>query len=250
MAIGFISDLHLSPTHANTVALFDHLLEQTRWLERLYILGDLFDLWLGDSISLPSHQLIVEKISKFNAPVPKIYLLTGNRDFLLQTAFFNSSGCIAISDPYAVDIYGESVLLTHGDLLCTDDKAYLRYRAIVRHPWVLQGYYYLPRSAQQWLGEKIRTYSQQSNFKHITDINLDTLKKYFKQYQVSTIIHGHTHLPAMHLLRHEQSWQWHYVLSDWEHQGQLLLWHPNQRPEMHYFTEQDDLLSYSTIPTT
>lgn len=235
MTIAFISDLHLSYKVPHSIQLFEKFLLNYQGLEKLFILGDLFDIWLGDSISLTYYDDLMGLLRAYNHPKARIYVMKGNRDFLLNRNFFNSSKCLSLSDPHVIEVNQQKIILCHGDSLCTDDKLYQWYRKVVRSPITLAIYDYLPQSLKKRIANRIRQYSKNNMQGRIVDINEKELFPLYHQYNAHIIIHGHTHIPAIHLLYHEHTIYKRYVLSDWHNQGNVLIWDEKTPPKLCYF---------------
>jgi UDP-2,3-diacylglucosamine hydrolase len=212
----FISDLHLSPTDPATTAAFHAFLQgPARAASTLYILGDLFEFWIGDDgLDEAFNAEIVAAIARLSDQGVKVFFLAGNRDFLPGTRFAAAAKLNILPDPSLIHLYGQTLLIAHGDALCTDDLAYQRFRRIVRHPLVQALFLALPRSWRQGQVEKLRQRSKASNQmkrSEIMDVNGLAVEQLMAQHHVQTLIHGHTHRPAIHTLSQGQRW----VLPDW-----------------------------------
>lgn len=222
MATLFISDLHLNAEQPETIGLFlDFLQDQAREAEALYILGDLFEVWLGDDLPLPGYVPVLEAMKRLSDNGTPIYVMHGNRDFLLAGGFEQMSGATLISDPVVLDLYGAPTLLMHGDLLCSDDRSYQTMRKQVRDPqWISS---FLEKSAQERIdfARQLRERSKKETREKdeaIMDVNLDTVSRTMKEYAVQQLIHGHTHRPAVHHFQLNGLPATRYVLSDWHEQ--------------------------------
>ena len=213
-----ISDLHLSDQRPKAVLLFSRFLQKiTAPGHTLYILGDFFDYWVGD-----------DDLSDFNCSVIgllrdaveqgfKIYLMHGNRDFLLGQQFAKQSGVTLIPDPFVLNNGQEKILLMHGDLLCTDDRSYQLFRKVVRNAFIKAVYLSLPLSLRRKMAQVIRKKSQQKNARFKTiDVTTKGINHYIKHYPV--LIHGHTHLFNCH---HAKNYT-RYVLGDWYNSGSFI----------------------------
>jgi UDP-2,3-diacylglucosamine hydrolase len=224
----FISDLHLTGKRPQVIELFLKFLEHDAVnAEALYILGDFFEYWIGDeAISRPDHQPIITALKKLRSGGTPVYVMHGNRDFLMGSEFENASGCDLIADPTVIDLYGEKVLLTHGDYLCTDDAPYQEFRKMVRQAgWQKE---FLSKSVEERdaIAQKYRSISKEisaTKEPEIMDINQQTLVNEMKRYGVYTIIHGHTHRPAIHKFRIDGQNAKRAVLGDWYDQGSMLV---------------------------
>lgn len=222
----FISDLHLSGQRPDITRLFIHFLKTTAAeAEALYILGDLFEVWLGDDMILPDyHEAINEMKSLTESGVP-IYVMHGNRDFLLGETFSQLSGATLLEDPYCIDLYGTPTVLLHGDTLCTDDIEYQKFRHMVRNPqWQAV---MLSKSPEERLAlaKEYREISQSETGQKadsIMDVNQNAVEALLEQLEVYNMIHGHTHRPAIHPFELKQQNAQRIVLGDWYEQGSML----------------------------
>ncbi|MDH5407745.1 MAG: UDP-2,3-diacylglucosamine diphosphatase [Gammaproteobacteria bacterium] len=227
MSTLFISDLHLSPQHPELTQLFIKFLQhEAPHAEKLYILGDLFEVWLGDDMVLPDYQQAIKEIKQLSESVP-VLVMHGNRDFLMRETFAAMSGCTLLSDSEIIDLYGTPTLLLHGDTLCTDDKAYQDFRNMVRNPdWQKE---LLAKSPEERLAlaKKYREISKtetEGKTNEIMDVNQQTVETVMKQSGVTQLIHGHTHRPAIHDLKLDNQNAKRIVLGDWqETQGSMLV---------------------------
>lgn len=219
MSTCFIADLHLSGDEPEVVERFIRFLtEEAVHHQALYILGDLFEVWLGDDLSLPEQTLITEALQQTVAQGTAIYLQHGNRDFLIGDQFTQASGCTLIPDPYRIALNGEAILITHGDQLCSDDLDYQRYRNWIRHPlttWLLR---HLPRPLRRRIGQSLRARSDQDKQQKsmaIMDVTQATVASTLQQWQLQQIIHGHTHRPDIHHFTLNGAPATRMVLGDW-----------------------------------
>lgn len=222
----FVSDLHLSCRQPALTRLFVRLLEQRAPEARqLYILGDLFDAWIGDDDDpLPEVRAALKRLTDQGT---RCSIMHGNRDFLLGRRFARATGCELIPDPYLVQLDGEPVLLMHGDLLCTDDLAYQRFRRRVRNPLVQRLFLWSPLSRRRRIaadyrqrsGEAMATKSSQ-----IMDVNSAAVIRQMRRFKVRRLVHGHTHRPQDHSLSVDGERALRQVLSDWkDDRGELLV---------------------------
>lgn len=231
MSILFISDLHLEPKRPTITRVFiDFLQNQATHAEELYILGDFFEVWVGDDDVSNFNEEIVSLLKKLTSAGLPIYIMHGNRDFLLSQEFMRRTGCQLLSDPTVIDLYGQPTLLTHGDSLCIDDIAYLKFRNKVRNPFNQRLFLGLPLSIRKAIARLFRTLSQrrayQNNFSFI-DANFDEIKRSMAENNVQLIIHGHTHLPSIQFFKLQGKDACRIVLSDWETFGNVLICESN-----------------------
>jgi UDP-2,3-diacylglucosamine hydrolase len=227
----FISDLHLDGTRPDISAQFlDFLQREARGAEALYILGDLFEAWIGDDDPDPDKRRVIAGLRAVTDAGVKSFLIHGNRDFLIGKRFCRETGIQLLTDGTVIDVYGRRVLLMHGDLLCTDDHAYQRLRRIVRNPLVQFVMHRLTLRQRQRLAERMRAGSKEHIASmdiaapEIMDVNQDEVRRTFARYGVDCIIHGHTHRPAVHELQIDGHKAVRIVLGDWYEQGSVLRW--------------------------
>jgi UDP-2,3-diacylglucosamine hydrolase len=218
----FISDLHLSSHLPQTMAQFEHFCTTIApQFDTLIILGDLFEYWLGDDTypQNPSALRVIAALNKLTASGKKIGFMAGNRDFLVGQSFAQRAKFTLLPDPCIIQIQNQSVLLTHGDLLCTDDVGYQRFRRVVNAGWIQRLFLKSPAAWRNALANRLRTRSQNRWSKMsaveqaaIQDVNRDTVQSWLTQTQTHTMIHGHTHQPSTHLTYNTMR----MVLPDWD----------------------------------
>ena len=217
-----ISDLHLSQHRPDTVALFLHFLrERACGAGELYILGDLFDAWIGDDNILPPVPEVVQALRQLTDGGCKLSVMHGNRDFLLGSDFARATGGKLLPDPFVADLGGETTLLMHGDLLCTDDLEYQQARKLLRSPEFIRDF--VSRTIEervQLAAEYRRRSGEVVSLKSadIMDVNQQTVERYMREHQVRRLIHGHTHRPALHEFQLDGTPAQRYVLEDWHEQ--------------------------------
>lgn len=229
----FVSDLHLDPARPDITGLFLRFLrDEASRADALYILGDLFEAWVGDDDpSQTGAETAAGLRAVADAGVP-VYFVHGNRDFLVGRDYARRAGMRLLPDPAVVSLYGEPVLIMHGDLLCTDDTAYQAFRAQTRDPdWRAQ-FLAQPLAARQAFAAQARQASMarqrdmidgdRANFETVTDVNQAAVEAAIARYGVSTLVHGHTHRPAVHGLRAGGRDCRRIVLGDWYEQGSVL----------------------------
>jgi UDP-2,3-diacylglucosamine hydrolase len=222
----FISDLHLDPVAPGIQRQFLEFLEgEARSASALYILGDLFEVWLGDDDPAPASRTIVQSLRALTDAGVTCFVMHGNRDFLIGQRFCRETGAQLIEDGTVVEIHGDRVLLLHGDVLCTDDVSYQRLRRIVRNPvvqWIVR---HMSLARRRALAQKMREGSRMhvnSTAAQIMDVNAEAVATAFRASGVATMIHGHTHRPAVHSLEVDGSRVQRIVLGDWHSQGSVL----------------------------
>ena len=227
MATLFISDLHLEDSQpAVTRWLLDFLSGPARTADAVYILGDLFEFWIGDDALSATARQVAQATSALNAAGVPCYFMHGNRDFLLGEAYATQARLELLPDALLVDLYGTPTLLLHGDTLCTDDTEYQRFRQQSRNPkWQA---HILALSAEERL--QLARSARDASSAHtgsismdIMDVNETAVRDAFKEYRVKRMIHGHTHRPAVHKHRlQDGSDAERIVLSDWYTAGSYL----------------------------
>ena len=231
MATLFVSDLHLDPARPDITRLFGDFLEgEARGAEALYILGDLFEAWVGDDDPSHAGAFVAARLRALSDAGVPVSFQRGNRDFLLGTGYARHAGFSILPDPAMVVLHGKPALLMHGDLLCTDDAAYQQFRAQVRDPAWQSRFLAQPLQARLAFAQQAREASQarQGELRQagtmdaITDVSPATVEDLLVRYGVDTLIHGHTHRPAIHDLQAGGTPRKRIVLGDWYTQGSVL----------------------------
>lgn len=215
-----ISDLHLAPERPAVTARFLRFCRETvSTAQALWILGDLFEFWVGDdTVDEPlNHEVCTALRALVDAGVP-VFFMAGNRDFLVARAFADASGATLVDDPVVVDLHGTQTLLMHGDTLCTDDLAYQAFREQVRNPAVQQQFLSLPVAMRKQQVGATRAASErekQVKATDIMDVSPDAVAEAFRAHDTARLIHGHTHRPATHehIVDGRRCERW--VLADW-----------------------------------
>jgi UDP-2,3-diacylglucosamine hydrolase len=227
----FISDLHLNGAQSPITAQFvDFLRGTARQAEHLYILGDLFEFWIGDDDPDPTYAQVQNELRALTLTGVPCSVMHGNRDFLLGEQFCARTGCRLLDDGTVIELYGQRVLLLHGDVLCTDDHAYQRLRRTVRNPLVQWLFKRLSVQRRERIATRIRTGSRmhiQAAAPTIMDVNEQTVADTFVQEHVQLMVHGHTHRPAVHRYPTNHGDNTRIVLGDWYTQGSVLRWSPS-----------------------
>ena len=222
----FISDLHLDPATPGIQRQFLEFLEgEARSASALYILGDLFEVWLGDDDPAPASRTIVQALRALTDAGVTCFVMHGNRDFLIGQRFCRETGAQLIEDGTVVEIHGDRLLLLHGDVLCTDDVSYQRLRRIVRNPAVQWIFRHMSLARRRALARKMREGSRMhvdATEAQIMDVNAEAVANAFRESGVGTMIHGHTHRPAVHSHEVDGSRVQRIVLGDWHTQGSVL----------------------------
>ncbi len=235
----FVSDLHLDPARPDITALFLRFLrEEAATADALYILGDLFEAWVGDDDpSVAGAEVAAGLHALAQAGVP-VYFMHGNRDFLVGAGYARRAGMRLLPDPAVVSLYGEPVLLMHGDLLCSDDTAYQAFRAQTRDPDWQQRFLDQPLAARLAFAAQARAASMarqqqmlqgdRGTFETVTDVTAATVEATLAGFGVDTLVHGHTHRPALHELEVAGRRRRRIVLGDWFEQGSVLRVEPGR----------------------
>ena len=224
----FVSDLHLDPERPEITALFGRFLDgEARGADALYILGDLFEAWVGDDDPSDAGAFVADRLRALvEAGVP-VSFIRGNRDFLLGDTYAARCGMTLLDDPTVVELYGTPTLLLHGDLLCTDDTAYQQFRAQTRDPQWQAQFLAQPLAARLAFAQQARAASKarygelvsQGMAETVCDVAPTTVQDWFRRFGVKRMIHGHTHRPAIH---DEGRGNTRIVLGDWYEQGSVL----------------------------
>ncbi|WP_342242946.1 UDP-2,3-diacylglucosamine diphosphatase [Pseudomonas sp. OTU5201] len=221
-----ISDLHLEEERPDiTRAFLSFLQTRAPRAEALYILGDFFEAWIGDDAMTPFQHAIARELRTLADGGTRIYVMHGNRDFMIGNDFCREAGCTLLPDPSLVQMNGEPVLLMHGDSLCTQDEAYMRLRRWLRNPVTLFILRHLPLATRHKLARKLRKESRMQTRQkaaEITDVTLEEIPRILRQHGVRTLIHGHTHRPGIHELDLDGQSARRIVLGDWDRQGWAL----------------------------
>ena len=215
----FISDIHLSEDTPHLTNAFKVFLNESKEIcTHLFILGDLFEIWIGDDDNNPFNQDIKKALIDFTSDGPKTFLMHGNRDFLIGDAFANEVGISILSDPYTLDINGMKTVLSHGDFLCTDDTDYIEFRNKVRSKEWQKDFLSKSIDERNEIANSLRSDSRDATSEkslEITDANLVTVNSFIQENKPDIFIHGHTHRPKIH----EHDSYKRIVLGDWDKSG-------------------------------
>ena len=225
----FVSDLHLSHQRPDKLTLFKKLLAgPALQADALYILGDLFeDFWIGCDDQLPPNPEVIATLRDYSShEATQLFIMRGNRDFHLNNEFAISTGCTLIDDPTVIDLETKKVLLMHGDTLCTDDVKYQKWRKFITHPIVKWIYFIMPFSLRKRIARDVRSYAADAVKKkspEIIDASQKTVQKVMHDFDVKTLIHGHTHRQATHELELNGTPAQRIVLGDWYEKDCVLI---------------------------
>lgn len=223
----FISDLHLLDSRPNVTQAFLRFLDTTAQnAESLYILGDFFDVWVGDDNGVEEYAEITQALADYSAQGHNVFLMHGNRDFTVGDDFAKQANVTMIPDPHVIEINGEPTLLMHGDSLCTADVEYMEFRKMVRDPQWQQAMLQKPLAERKALGQHIRATSDSKNSlkaANIMDVTPEEVIRVMAEASTLRLIHGHTHRPARHPLEINDQTAERIVLGDWHNKGWYLI---------------------------
>ena len=227
----FISDLHLDDDRPEITELLLNFLDQRAiQAEALYILGDLFEVWIGDDDSRELTTRVGKALQKLSNASTAVFFIHGNRDFLLGESYAQRAAMRLLPQTAVIDLYGQQTLIMHGDTLCTDDTEYQEFRIKVRDPLWQRQILALPLQQRRHLAGQLRETSRAATSlkaDDITDVNPEAVQYAFQQHRVDLLIHGHTHRPAIHHLDCNNRPSQRIVLGDWhEQQGSVLVCTP------------------------
>jgi len=222
----FISDLHLDPTRHEIVDLFCHFI-QTDCIQAdaLYILGDFFETWIGDDDLSTFNQRIIQQLKQLSQAGTKVFLMRGNRDFLLSEQFALQSHCHYLDDPTQVQLYGYNYLLMHGDTLCTQDIQYQEFRKLVRSSQWQSNFLAKSLDQRQQIAQDLREQSRKETTnkeEFIMDVEQNTVVTAIRKHDCDFLIHGHTHRLARHTITIANKEKVRMVLGDWYHSGSCI----------------------------
>ena len=223
MTVFFVSDIHLTEDKPDIAqAFFGFMDHYQAEISTIYLMGDLFEFWIGDQSTSPVIEQFKQRLRTLSDRKARIYIQHGNRDFLIGKTFCQQTGAQLLADPFVTELGPGRVLLSHGDLYCTDDHAYQRLRKILRCRMTLALANALPYAIRLFVAHKIRTSSskrQQLKYqqnKQLVDVNESAIQQALDEANCPVMIHGHTHRPALHSYDQER---WRMVLGDWSAQG-------------------------------
>ncbi|HFK9526245.1 TPA: UDP-2,3-diacylglucosamine diphosphatase [Citrobacter farmeri] len=222
----FIADLHLCTEEpAITAGFLRFLAGEARQADALYILGDLFEAWIGDDDPNPLHREMAAAIKALVDSGVPCFFIHGNRDFLIGKRFARESGMTLLPQERVLDLYGRRVLIMHGDTLCTDDAGYQAFRAKVHQPWLQTLFLALPLFIRKRVAARMRAGSKAANSNKslaIMDVNKHAVVAEMEKYRVQWLIHGHTHSPDVHALTVNGEPAFRVVLGAWHREGSMV----------------------------
>lgn len=212
----FISDLHLNEQSPATLAALQKFLrEETTEADAIYILGDLFEAWIGDDDDSQWAKEVADTLLDLQKQGKKVYFMHGNRDFLVGEQFAKQCGMQILPDPTVIDVDGEKILITHGDILCTDDEAYQKFRKLVHKGWLQNWFLKLPLAWRKKIANLLRVKSKSAGPRktaEMMDVNESAVVEMMAMHNARVMVHGHTHKPASHTLKIGKR----YVLGAWD----------------------------------
>ncbi|MCK5336508.1 MAG: UDP-2,3-diacylglucosamine diphosphatase [Gammaproteobacteria bacterium] len=229
----FISDLHLTPDRPFIIKLFTQFVnERAIHADALYILGDFFEYWIGDDDPAEGLEAVFEAFNTLKEHKVPVYFMHGNRDFLIGSEFEKRTHCQLIADPKIITINNESIILLHGDSLCTKDTEYQEFKKLVRSATWQQEFIAKPLSERKAIVKSLRETSQtktSSKDEEIMDVEQEAVNKLLRSQQINYVIHGHTHRPNVHEFTLDNTPVTRIVLGDWYKHGSVL----SIRKELH-----------------
>ncbi len=228
MSTLFVSDVHLNSARAHIVSAFIEFLGQkARHADALYILGDLFDEWLGDDDDKPPHPEVCDALAALTATGLPVSVVHGNHDFLLGRKFVKRIGCTLLGDHTVIDVHGTPILVMHGDTLCTRDVEYQKFRKMTRNFFVQKLFLSMSLEKRAQKAANIRHESKKDTAlksDQIMDVTQQAVEEVMDKHAVRHLIHGHTHRPAIHDFTLNDREATRIVLGDWYQQDSMLIW--------------------------
>jgi UDP-2,3-diacylglucosamine hydrolase len=234
----FIADVHLDERHPALVEAFQNFLtRRVKYSAGLYILGDLFEFWHGDDDNNPAYLEILRSLKNLTSNGVPIYFMRGNRDFLVGKGFAQQTGCQLLEDEEIIKLNKINVLLMHGDTLCTNDIAYQKWRTKFQNIYLRRFYLALPLFVRRYISNQARQKSHQQTQnkpREIMDVSQQTVEEIMQKYQVTHLIHGHTHRPNHHKFQLNQEVAHRFVVDAWYERGNALVF-DGQNFNLEYF---------------
>lgn len=226
--IHFISDLHLTQDRPDITQWFLAYLDSLdHQVSALYILGDLFDVWVGDDDNSEPNQTVKTALKQTTEKNIQVYFIAGNRDFLIGQTFFQDTGVMCLKDHHVIDLFGQRALLMHGDLLCSDDVEYLQFRQMSHSEQWQQGMLSKPLEERLLIAQQYRLESKKNKAEKtldIMDVNAQTVEQTMAAHGVQLLIHGHTHRPDVHQITVNDKPARRVVLAEWDTKASVLDW--------------------------
>lgn len=238
----FISDLHLEPNRPDiTDRFFQFLQQKAPQADALYILGDFFEVWIGDDEKSPWQQTIITALKQLTDTGFPIYMMRGNRDFLIGSAFTRATGCHFLPDPSVIELYGKKILLTHGDSLCISDRKHQNFRKYAQNPKYNRFFTCLPLFVRRFIARRIRNASKKhtaGTTLSVMDVTQAAVEQQMREHAVTQLIHGHTHRPAIHTFTLDEVLVQRIVLNDWDTQGGALVYAEDGKSSVNFIIER------------
>ncbi|WP_117234304.1 UDP-2,3-diacylglucosamine diphosphatase [Vibrio maerlii] len=222
----FISDLHLTPSRPDITDCFIQFMrDEAPQADAVYVLGDLFEFWIGDDDTRPFAKQIRDEFKQLTEKGIPCFFSHGNRDFLVGKRFSRQTGVQLLDEEAIIDLYGRKALVMHGDTLCTDDVKYLAYREKVHQPWLQWVFNRIPFFLKKKIVGKVQSDikdEKKDKSLDIMDVNQSAVESTMKRHGVELLIHGHTHRPDIHTFTYGEEKMTRIVLGDWYEQGSVL----------------------------
>lgn len=236
----FISDLHLDENRPDIAEIFLKFLKNDAvQAQRLFILGDFFEAWIGDDDLSPFNQMIMNSLYAATQKGLPIFLMHGNRDFLLGKKFLRATGCTLLPDEYVVNLYGIPTLLMHGDSLCTLDVKYLKFRRKSR-TWLYKKLVsFKSLESRRAIAAKMRAASREHTrmtAEYVMDVTQEEVERLMQKHEVQHLVHGHTHREAVHHFSLNQTPATRTVLGPWHEHGSVLVCEASGKKELIHIT--------------
>lgn len=232
----FVSDVHLQESEPQKVEIFLEFLRTTAiQAQALYILGDLFEAWIGDDVATEFNKNIQQALKKLSSSNVTLYLMRGNRDFLLGNKFAENTGSNILADPFRIDLYGKPTLLTHGDLLCTKDHTLMWFRKYAHNPKLHRYFLMLPTGIRKFLAQKIRAKSKRDaavKTDETKGVVTATVLDLMRKYEVAQVIHGHVHSSAIHEIDMENVVGRRITLGAWDNKPNFMVYYEDHTVRM------------------
>ncbi len=230
--IYFISDIHLDPSNKKVTNKFINFVDsKSSDMKELYILGDLFEFWIDDKYDISQNNLIISTLKKISNNGTKIFLMHGNRDFLVGKKFSKITNIQILPENYVLNVNETKILITHGDLLCTDDIDYQKFRKFIRNRFTLKFFNLLGNNIKIKIASYLRSKSKKITSQkpeNIMDVNQEAVLSFYKKFNTNIIIHGHTHRKNIHKIKNDGNDYTRYVLGDWHNAPSYIIFKNNK----------------------
>jgi len=230
--IYFISDIHLEIKNSHVTNKFlKFISEKSADMKELYILGDLFEFWIDDKYDIDQNNIVISTLNNITKKGTKVFLTHGNRDFLIGKRFTKTTNIEILPENYILNLGNEKILITHGDLLCTDDIDYQKFRKFIRNKITLKIFNLLNNNIKTKIASYLRNKSQKITSQkpeNIMDVNYETVLSFYKRYKTNIIIHGHTHRKGIHKTAMDGKSYTRYVLGDWHNDPSYIVYKNNK----------------------